>query len=287
MIPRRSRGRGGDYRPWRGIVEAVLERAYVGDWPARLWSAVPGACEVRRTELAFAVGERSPGIGRIAFASDLHLGPTTPRRLLEAAFDALAAAAPDVLLLGGDFVFLESTAAKMRDLGALLRRVPRARAFAVLGNHDLWSSHERLESALEGEGVRVLVNANVALGPGLSLVGVDDPWTGSPDVARAFDGVSPADAVVLLCHSPDALPAARAAIASRGAPALYLCGHTHGGQIAMPWGPLYVPGPVGRVHPSGLYDLDDLRLYVSRGVGTTELPIRTFAAPEIVVVDVC
>ena len=95
---------------------------------------------------------------------------------------------------------------------------------------------------------------------------------------------------LVLCHAADLLPEVRAALAklppSRERRVLYVCGHTHGGQIAMPWGPLIVPGPIGKLHPAGLATFDELLLYVSRGVGATELPIRTFAPPEVLVVDV-
>jgi uncharacterized protein len=60
-----------------------------------------------------------------------------------------------------------------------------------------------------------------------------------------------------------------------------LCGHTHGGQIALPSGPLVVHGPFGRKYPSGLHVLEGLRLYVSRGLGNVELPLRLNAPPEV------
>jgi hypothetical protein len=68
---------------------------------------------------------------------------------------------------------------------------------------------------------------------------------------------------------------------------LLLSGHTHGGQIALPGPrPIIVPGPLGKRWPFGLHRAGDLTLFVSRGVGTTELPIRTFATPDIAVFTV-
>jgi predicted MPP superfamily phosphohydrolase len=66
--------------------------------------------------------------------------------------------------------------------------------------------------------------------------------------------------------------------------ALYLCGHTHGGHIALPWGPIYVPGPVGKQISSGFHRIEGMAVLVSRGLGGIELPIRAFAHPDVVVV---
>jgi predicted MPP superfamily phosphohydrolase len=60
-----------------------------------------------------------------------------------------------------------------------------------------------------------------------------------------------------------------------------LCGHTHGGQIATPRGPIIVHGPLGHRWPAGLYQIDDLAMFVSRGLGTVELPLRLFAPPDV------
>jgi hypothetical protein len=228
---------------------------------------------------------------RIGFASDLHIGPTTPIKVLEAAFERLAQAELDVLLLGGDYVFLDATPRKADVLCALARSVPAGRKFAVLGNHDLWTRHSILEAALERAGVELLGNSNVMLDArhgNVALAGLDDPWTGTPDCTRALQGVGDLDALVVLCHSPDGLPFAVDAVAAlpRAPAALYVCGHTHGGQIATPWGPIVVPGRLGKKYPHGLHHVAPFCLHVSRGLGATELPIRTYATPEVAVFEI-
>ncbi|MBL8715522.1 MAG: metallophosphoesterase family protein [Myxococcales bacterium] len=278
-----SSGRGRNYSRGRGLAESILAVAYAGDWPARLWGTLPRARRVqgRHTSLPLLPPGAVPV--RVGFVSDLHVGPTTPPALLDAAFAALAAVEPDVLLLGGDYVFLEATAAKAERLVSLIGRVPAAHKLAVLGNHDLWTHHSLLEEALARAGVRLLVNAHVSIA-GVTFVGLDDPWTGEVDAVRAFAGVSSASPLVVLCHSPDGLPAARRAVAP-SARALYVCGHTHGGQVATPWGPIFVPGRVGKVHPHGSHRVPPFHLHVSRGVGATEVPLRTWAPPEVAVFD--
>jgi predicted MPP superfamily phosphohydrolase len=273
----RAQGRGNDYSLRRAVLESFLRVAYARPWPAALWSAWPGASRVRVVRHRM----RLAGL-RVAFASDLHLGPTTARATLDCAFALLEAARPDVLLLGGDYVFLDATEAKARELERRVAAVPAKAKIAVLGNHDLWARHDRIERALERAGVTVLVNGCVPLEGGVAIVGLDDPWTGRRDADRAFGARGDARRTIALCHSPDALPW----IAGRGVD-LYLCGHTHGGQIALPSGPILVPGREGRRYPSGTFRVHGADVIVSRGVGSTELPIRTFAPPDIVVVDSC
>ncbi len=281
QLCRRVRGRGQHYAAWRGAAEAVATRLYVHDWPARVWARVPGACDVRTVARTLAVLPSGTPPLRIGFASDLHIGPTTPRALLERAFDTLAAARLDVLALGGDYVFLDATERSASILADLVRRVPARVKVAVLGNHDLWTDHPRLERALADEGVRVLVNEGVYLPEphgGVYLAGLDDPWTGAPDAARAFDGGAAARVRIAVVHSPDGVPM----IEDRGVD-LVIAGHTHGGQVALPGGaPLWVPGPLGPAYPSGFFTLrDGAVLFVSRGLGGVEIPVRLHAPPDV------
>lgn len=287
MIKLRSTGRGTGYSRLRGLVESTLALAYPGDWPARAWSAWPRAdrVAVRTFTVArrAAVARGAPGAPaalRLGFVSDLHIGPTTPASVLDAAFDALAAADLDVLLLGGDYVFLEATPAKAERLRALVARVrPRVGTIAVLGNHDLWTEHALVEAALAEAGARVVVNGAVRLDAAhddVAILCLDDPWTGRPDLGPALEAAGDATTRIGLCHSPDALPSMQ-----RAGVALFACGHTHGGQIATPWGPVIVPGRVGKRYPHGLHDAAGTTLFVSRGVGATELPMRTWARPDV------
>jgi uncharacterized protein len=284
--PRGHRG----YTPLRKFGEALLDRLYVGDWPGKLWGRFPGACDVvtRHHELAL-LPEGSARV-RVGLVTDIHIVPTTPLKLLECAFDALSAAKPDILLLGGDYVYLASTRKKATLLADLTSRVPAAFKFAVMGNHDLWTAHKLLEDALHARGVRVLCNESVTLNvhsTPIALLGLDDPWAGAPDVQAAFANASPTPAVITLCHSSDEMPNVRRTLLDRGQgqKSLYVCGHTHGGHIATPWGPIVVPGTLGRRYPHGLHDLSPLHLYVSRGVGGIELPFRTYAPPEVAIFD--
>lgn len=278
------RGRGAKYSRARGVVEWTLANAYRRDWPARVVRSLgmQRRIQVRRHRIAAPRWPESARPLRIAFASDLHAGPTTHATVLDDAFAALASVQADVLLLGGDYVFL--TADRIPEIASRLARLPRPPlgVFAVMGNHDLWADDAAIADALANAGARVLVNERVMLDAPfdhVALVGLDDPWTGvrvqppflADDVVR-----------VLLVHAPEAM-----LYLDQAAFDVALCGHTHGGQIALPGGvPIVVPGPASRTFAHGRYDLPDRRtLIVSRGVGSTEVALRWNADPDILVVE--
>jgi predicted MPP superfamily phosphohydrolase len=282
LLKLRSNGRGRSFTPLRGLVESVQRIAYAYDWPARLLSCIPAASRVRvvHHRLPLRAGRRPL---RIAFASDLHIGPLTPAPLLDEAFARITEARPDVLALGGDYVSLEVTASIAARLASLVAGVDVPVKVAVLGNHDLWTRHELIEDALAAGGARVLLNEAVHLPPpfdDVALVGLDDPWTGDIDPDQAF-AATDRPVKLALAHAPESVPF----VEGRGAQ-LLLCGHTHGGQVATPWGPMAVQGRLSRRWPHGLYQLDDMHLFVSRGVGYSDLPVRSFAPSDIAIIDV-
>lgn len=280
----RARGRGRRYSLWRAILESALRVLYRGDWPARLWGALPlsrGPVVVRHRATL------PPGAGRscrLAFVSDLHVGPTTPTALLDRAFAVIRDAAPDVLLLGGDYVFLDADPRRLAELRRLVESVDAPTKLAVLGNHDLWADDAAIADTLTAAGARVLVNESVALPApwsDVAVVGLDDPGSGDCDPGAARAQLNGEPFRLVLCHSPDGL---RRLDGMRFD--LCLSGHTHGGQIAAPWGPLVLPyGRLCRDYPSGFGRFGSGVVYVSRGVGAVELPIRTFAPPDVLLLD--
>lgn len=205
-----------------------------GNWAARLSYSLGLQGRLRTTTVAVTprcapIHPSRPDL-RIAFASDFHAGGMTDSRVLAEACDALAAMRPDVLLLGGDFVSVRGT--DVARIAPLLEAIPAPFGkFAVLGNHDLHADHATIQSHLELAGIRVLTNERVRLGAPFDDVfvcGLDDSTEGKPRADLALDGVE--GTRIVLMHSPDALDA----IGERDFD-LALCGHTHGGQIALPW----------------------------------------------------
>ncbi len=266
-------------RPWAVKLYNFL---YPHDWPARLVRQLGCRAKLKVREHTVAVRSiGGPAPLRVAYASDFHAGPMTDGGIIAGACDALRAAAPDVLLLGGDFV--EHDAAQIEWVAPLLGAVPApAGRFAVLGNHDWWTDARRITDALERAGVQVLVNRNVRLAEpyeNVWICGLGDPWGSRPDPAASFEGAS--GVRLLLMHSPSGLLDVGPFSFD-----LALCGHTHGGQIALPGGiPIIVPhGPLSRRYARGRFEVGGGRaMIVSCGVGCSALPLRVFADPEILV----
>jgi len=201
---------------------------------------------------------------RIAQLSDIHVGNLTPAAHVRAAIDAANAAAPDLIVLTGDYVCWKRSEAELAGVQLAGLRAPRV--LAVLGNHDYFTWGAGVVAALARNGYEVLRNEttiSVVRGAPLAVVGVDDPVTRHDDLDAAFRGAPPGVTRVALCHAPDRGPD----VAARGA-SLVLSGHTHGGQI-------YVRGVTERImkrfgmsYRRGRYALgDESTLYVTPGVG--------------------
>ncbi|MEP7126403.1 MAG: metallophosphoesterase [Byssovorax sp.] len=228
-----------------------------------------------------------PGLGpafegyRIAQLSDLHIGGFAPRRHAERWVARANALDVDLVALTGDYV--TTGTAFHHDIAAVVTRL-RARdgVFAVMGNHDYFGDGEPMMSLLRAGGVTVLRNEHRTLSRGddrLVIAGVDDTYTRRADIARALAGRDERVPLVALAHDPQLFRE----LARRGA-ALVLSGHTHWGQLALPFAAERVN--VSRLsyrYHAGLYSSGASTLYVHPGLGTTGPPVRLGAPPEITV----
>lgn len=236
----------------------------------------------------FRLGEREKVL-RAAFLSDLHVGPYKKERWLRRLVRKTMKERPDLILIGGDLIYHDPEDVRfLAPLAAL--RAPLG-VFAILGNHDERFGGEKVRSALERAGMRVLRNETVRIGHGegnVAIVGVVDDWYAETELERAFSGVEGGDVVVALVHNPDLAPhAAKALSASGAASALMLSGHTHGGQIRMPFlGPVApLPHHLGRRYDRGLFDMGGIPYVIGAGAGESGPRARLFCPPEIVVVE--
>jgi predicted MPP superfamily phosphohydrolase len=255
-------------------------RGFVARWSYR--SGFHGKFRVSHHEVRLAVEKRHlPAPLVLAFASDFHAGPLTHPELFSSLVHELSSQRPHVLLLGGDFV-----SCKAEYVDALTERLaqwtPPLGKYAVLGNHDLWTDDQHIIQRLAAAGVEVLVNRNCPLPfpfDGVSICGIDDPWTGNADVARAFEGAQPIR--IFLTHSPDGLLLLNEEQYDVG-----FAGHTHGGQIAFPDGTaiVHAGGPLSRTYTRGRFEImGNGPMIVSRGIGCSHIPIRINSDPELVI----
>ncbi len=223
----------------------------------------------------------------IVLLSDFHYDLHFSAHPLKAAVGMVNALRPDLIVLTGDFVTVpsfdgseEKEAAKAEPCAALLRqmRAPHG-LWAVLGNHDYDTDPDRVTSALLSHGIPVLANRSVPIefkGARFWLSGLNDVLSRTSDLNATLANVPREEATVLLAHEPDfADHAARYPID------LQLSGHSHGGQVRIPFlPPLYLPR-MARKYYMGLYRIGPLTLYTNPGLGTIELPIRLNCPPEI------
>jgi uncharacterized protein len=237
--------------------------------------------EVRRVRVRLARLPRAHHGLTIAQITDLHVGPTIGRDVVEDIVDRTNALAPDIIAITGDLV--DGSVSVLRDAVAPLAKL-RARhgVFFVTGNHEYFSGADAWLTELQRLGVRVLSNERVSIGENDSsfdLGGIDDRTahrygglTPAAAVSRALDGRDPKRELVLLAHQP--LSLFDAAPFGVG---LQISGHTHGGQI-WPFG--YLVRLQQKFFP-GLHRHGDAQIYVSRGTGYWGPPMRLAQPAEI------
>lgn len=222
---------------------------------------------------------------RMAQISDIHMGGWMNRQRFARVADIVAAQAPDVLLISGDFLlgysFSEVKWQSLQDLSDVLSPLASViPTFAVLGNHDLRINPQAVRQMLASSGVTDLTNTVVRLtrdGQALHLCGVDDVRYGDVRLETVLAQLNDDQAAILLAHEPDYADIS----AATGKFDLQVSGHTHGGQVVLPFlGPPLLPR-LGRHYPSGLYRVKNMFLYTNRGVGMHRIAFRFNCPAEI------
>ena len=228
---------------------------------------------------------------RIAQLSDIHLDLFTEPFFLRHAIHKINSLNPDAVVLTGDFIteFMRSPTFSLRaawHCAEILQSLNCARIYGIMGNHDALSNPDEITRALTQHGVQVLRNACLPIernGARFWLAGLDDPLAGRPDLNKTIPARIRGlrnEPVVLLCHEPDYIDPILRHAAGQSI-RLMLSGHTHGGQVRMPfYGPLTLP-MMGKNYVEGLFRRGATQLYVNRGIGTVGVPFRFDCPPEI------
>jgi predicted MPP superfamily phosphohydrolase len=211
--------------------------------------------------------------------TDIHLYPLTQPELVKKSVAMANELDADLVTLTGDYVwhFLDA----IDELAPILAGLnAKYGVYSTLGNHDYWLDADVIQATMEKAGLPVLKNQGLPITQGngtFYLAGLDDGWSGDPDLQATLDGAPEGAPVVLLCHEPDL--ADQYSLDSRVS--LQLSGHTHGGQIRIPGiGALILPY-LGRKYDIGLYQINDMWLYTNRGLGVISEPVRYNCPPEI------
>ena len=230
---------------------------------------------------------------RITVVADLHAGgPNMGLKRVRQVVDAAQALNSDLIVILGDFFathpFVTERVPNPAWAAELGRLKARLGVFAILGNHDWWYDIDGVRSALKGVRIPVMENDAVLLDDGgrrFWLAGLGDQlahwlgpnhFRGEDDLPGTLKRITTGDPVILLAHEPDIFTEVPARVA------LTIAGHTHGGQIVLPFvPPLWTPSEYGARFAYGHIVEQDRHMIVSGGLGCSKVPLRLGVPPEI------
>jgi hypothetical protein len=224
---------------------------------------------------------------RIVQISDLHYDEYSEPSFVARVLGQVNALSPDLVVLTGDFVSFGPLGRSFA-MGAMercaeqLSKIVCAQRFAVMGNHDSVLGAPTIRPILAAVDIPLLVNEYVPIergGARLWLSGIHDPVTHVPNLDTAIPE-RPDGPVVLMSHGPDYADTVIAHPRGQFVD-LMIVGHTHGGQVRLPFlGAIVLPSG-GKKYVEGLFRFERMQLYVNRGIGTTGLPLRLNSPPEV------
>lgn len=217
--------------------------------------------------------------------SDVHLGDFFSLNQLEKVVKKINENEPDIVVFTGDLIDVASQYENINEISNVLSKInAKLGKYAVYGNHDYGGGAVRVyENIMKESGFKVLVNENhsikVSPNKNINILGVDDVLLGKPNIEKTVKNIRRNDYNILLSHEPDYVDKFKDYNID-----LVLSGHSHGGQVYIPfYGPLKST-TYGEKYTRGLYNLNnqrDTKLYVNTGLGNTKLPIRLGNVPNI------
>jgi len=231
--------------------------------------------EPRRIEVTkHALAARVTSPIKIAHITDLHTSGFGP--LEQKLVFLVRQENPDLIVITGDTV----DAGDLRPARDFLANLSAPLGvWIVRGNWENWTVKEDERTFYSSLGARFLVNEGALARKDIWIAGLDDPASGKPDLAKALEGAPAAAFKLVLLHSPDFFQEVG------GHCDLALAGHTHGGQVVLPaFGPVWLPQG-GKRYLRGWFTLNRSHLFVNRGIGTSVLPVRLRARPELAIIN--
>jgi len=216
--------------------------------------------------------------------SDTHVGFQYQLKNLRKTVKIINQLRPDIVVFTGDLIDqpLEFSEQAQVQISRILSQIQAPLGkYAVYGNHDYGGYGKNFyQTIINQSEFTLLTNANDYIyneqNESIRIAGIDDPIFGSPNFEQTFQHIKKNEFCIFLSHAPDL-----ADEASKYPVTLQLSGHSHGGQIQIPLlGPLITPS-YAENYLEGMYNIDGIKLYVNRGLGTTRLPLRFLSRPEI------
>lgn len=224
---------------------------------------------------------------KIVQFTDTHLGENYSFAQLSKVIKTINAQSPDLILFTGDLIDDNKTFdAEQEAIDALAKLEAPLGKFAVYGNHDHGGNGtKRYKRLMEAAGFKLLINESQQLtlenGEKINIIGIDDMVLGNPQIQQAFSSINGAAYNLFVSHAPDAADEVTSYPVD-----LQVSGHSHGGQVRFPIiGAPFTPN-YAKKYIKGLYTFEEnarMVLYVSSGLGSSQLPYRFLNIPEIVV----
>jgi hypothetical protein len=267
----------------RLFLAAALAGAALLAWS--YWTAVSDP-KVRHARVAAAGWPTGAPPLRLVLISDIHVGgPDMPPARLSRIVGQINRLEPDIVLIAGDLVTDKRLATRYYShaeaVAPLAALRPRLETVAVLGNHDHWRDADAARRALAGAGIRLLENGAAQVGP-VAVGGLDDDFTNRADLPATLAALRGLKGPrLLLSHSPDPF--------ADPAPDVFLmlAGHTHCGQVALPGiGALSTMSEYGDRYACGVVREGGRTLVVTAGLGTSGIPLRLGAVPDLWLVEI-
>lgn len=215
---------------------------------------------------------------KIVFASDFHIKPYEKNRL-KRIIKLINEQNADLVLLGGDYVsgHKRHTSMPIEKIAKEFSKInSEFGVVAVVGNHDGWYGKEEVIKNLEKNNIKVLFNSCECFDK-FCIAGVDDAQTGNADIEKALKNTQNKP-TILLSHTPDIMTFVPYSVS------LTLAGHLHGGQVRLNKA-LIVPSAYGEKYANGFLEENGKKIYTTKGLGTSILPVRFNCPPEIVVIN--
>ncbi len=220
---------------------------------------------------------------KVVQISDTQIGSFYSTKNLKKVANKVNALNPDIIVFTGDLIDYSNKNPDIDEITAILSSMnARLGKFSVFGNHDyMYKLPRYYRQIMKKSNFNLLINENkkikLADDKYINILGVDEILNGNPDIKYLENKTDKNNFNLLLAHEPDLVD-----MFSKDSMNLVLSGHSHGGQIRIPFKGALVTPPYGRKYTKGFYEVNGNHLYVSSGLGSTKLPFRFFNIPEIV-----
>lgn len=220
---------------------------------------------------------------KIIQITDLHMGSWLNRERLVTAVDIINEYKPDLVAITGDFITLGRIESQADDLIHGLSQLQATDGVvAVMGNHDHYANVDQTREVIQQANIKELPNEHIIIerqSEQLVIAGLDDVWESQHDIEKLTSGLPEGVPAVLLAHEPDIADET----SETGYFGLQISGHSHGGQIRLPFLDAPVLPWLGQKYPMGRYQVNNMIQYTNRGIGMTGMPVRINCRPEIAI----